>query len=343
LRFLTSVLLASTLVYGSALADDRQAKVGPVPSWVTQSDLMPVPDNAGGSIFFRRQDVLIHLDAQGQEQYVGYRIKVLQPNALEVGNISISWNPAAGSPIIHSIKVYRTGQVIDVLKSTSFEILRREDQLEAAKLDGMLTAVLRVPDLRVGDEMEVSYTLRVNDPTLGKDDAGMLLLGPGPAPGRYHFELSWDEGRKPNLKMTPDMAAAAQNSEHAVTFQFDNPAVLTPPKDAPARFQWQRIVEFSSFSDWAGVARRLAPLFTKAASLSPGSPLKQEASRITASNPNALSRASAALKLVQQNIRYIYVGLDRGNLTPATADETWRADMVTARPRRPYSSRCLVR
>lgn len=312
------------LAYSPALADDYQVKSGPVPRWVAPSDLMPVPKNASGTAFFRRQDVLVHLDTQGQEQYVGYRIKVLQPNALEVGNISISWNPAAGSPFIHGIKVYRDGQVIDVLKSASFEILRREDQLEAAKLDGILTAVLRVPDLRVGDELEVSYTLRVSDPTLGNDDAGILLLGPGPAPGRYHLELGWDEGRKPNLKMTSDMAAVAQNSAHAVDFRFDNPSVLTPPKDAPARFQWQRIVEFSSFSDWEGVSRRLAPLFTKAASLSPGSPLKQEASRIAASNATALGRASAALKMVQQNIRYIYVGLDRGNLTPATADETWQ-------------------
>jgi hypothetical protein len=37
--------------------------------------------------------------------------------------------------------------------------LRREDQLEAAMLDGLLTAVLRVPDLRVGDDLEIAYTV----------------------------------------------------------------------------------------------------------------------------------------------------------------------------------------
>src|SRR3546814_8269245 len=35
-----------------------------------------------------------------------------------------------------------------------------------------------------------------------------------------------------------------------------------------------------------------------------------------------LDRASAALKLVQRDVRYIYVGLGNGNLTPATAEET---------------------
>lgn len=324
MRFLTFIFLVSTLAPGLARADNNQITIGPTPQWVTPSELMAVPADANSAAFIRLQDALVHLDGHGQEQYVGYRVKILQSNALEAGNISISWNPAAGSPIVHSVKVFRGDQTIDVLKTTSFEILRRENQLEAARLDGILTAVLRVPDLRVGDELEVSYTIHVNDPTLGKDDAGMLFLGSSPPPGRYRLVLSWDDGWKPNLKMTPDMTAVVQNGDRAVDFRFDNPGILTPPKDAPARFQWQRVVEFSSFSDWTAVSRRLAPIFSKAASLSAGSPLKKEAGAIAANNPTMLGRASAALNLVQQNIRYIYVGLNRGNLTPATADETWQ-------------------
>jgi transglutaminase-like putative cysteine protease len=321
---LATIFLVSLFMAGSALADNGQVKRGPAPQWVRQSDPLPVPADATGATFFRRQDALIHLDSWGEEQYVGYRVRILQSSALELGNIAISWNPAAGSPTVHAIRIYRGTDVIDVLKTTSFEVLRREDQLEAAKLDGMLTAVLRVADLRVGDELEVSYTIRANDPTLGTDDAGILFLGPSPLPGRYRLEVSWDKDRKPNLKTTPDLVSVAKASDQAVEFQFDNPAVLSPPKDAPPRFQWQRIVEFSSFADWAAVSRRLAPLFASASDLSAGSPLKQEATRITASVPTTLGRAGAALKLVQQNIRYIYIGLDRGNLTPATADETWQ-------------------
>lgn len=324
LRFITSIFVMLMLMPGSAFADNSQVRSGPAPQWVTPSDLMSIPANPSGQIFMRRQDVLVHLDKEGQEQYIGYRIKILQSSALEIGNISIAWNPAAGFPIIHNIKVYRGEQVIDILKTSSFEVLRREDQLEAARLDGTLTAVLRASDLRVGDELEVGFTTRINDPTLGNDESGLLLLGSAPAPGRYHLKLSWDVGQKPNIKMSPDMVTVAQQSERAIAFQFDNPGTLSPPKDAPARFQWQRIVEYSDFPDWASVSRRLAPLYAKAATLPAGSPLKQEAKRIAASNPDLLGRATAALKLVQQDVRYIYVGLDRGNLTPATAEETWQ-------------------
>lgn len=324
MRFTISVCLASVLAGTTAHAAGSQIQSGPAPKWAVQSEPMPVPADAAGAVFIRRQDTEVHLDDKGQLLYNGYLIKILHPNALQLGNLSLAWNPAAGSPVVHVIKIHREGEVIDILKKASFEILRREDQLEAARLDGNLTAVLRVPDLRVGDEIEFAATLRASDPTLGKDDAGLLLLAPEPAPGRYHLRLSWEERNKPTVKMTSDMTTVAQQGANAIDYRFDNPGVLTPPKDAPPRYQWQRAVEYSSFGDWQGISRRFAPLFANASRLSANSSLKQEAARIAAAHAKPLDRAGAALKMVQQDVRYIYVGLNGGNLTPAGADETWQ-------------------
>lgn len=272
----------------------------------------------------RRQDVVVHLDEKGQGQYFGYRVKILHSNALQFGNLSITWNPAAGPPTVHVIKVYRGGETIDVLKTASFEILRREGQLEAASLDGMLTAVLRIADLRVGDELEVGLTTWGNDPTLGSDNAGGLVLGPQPAPGRYRLRLSWNEGHKPNIKLSSDLSPIAENTAEAVEVRFDNPPMQVLPKDAPARYQLNRIVEYSDFPDWAAISRRFAPMYGTATKLGSNSVVKREAGRLAKAHATPLDRASAALKMVQQDVRYIYVGLNGGNLTPATAEETWQ-------------------
>lgn len=307
-----------------AHAQENQVQRGPAPAWVKSSELMPVPENASGLAFVRRQDVLINLDKQGQEQYAGYRIKLLHPNALQLGNLAINWNPASGHPTVHTIKIYRGDQVIDVLDKASFEILRREDQLEAATLTGQLTAVLRVPDLRVGDELEFNLTLRLKDPVLGDNDAGLLLIAPSTSPGRYRLALSWADGLKPNLKMTADMAAVATPVEDGIEFPLENPPILVPPNDAPARYAWQRVVEYSDFSDWAAISKHFAPLYSRSATLTQKSSVKSEAARIAAAYASPYDRASAALKMVQQDVRYIYVGLDGGNWRPATADETWQ-------------------
>jgi len=308
---------------GAAYADNAQVQRGPVPDWVVQSEPLAVPTDAAGGVFIRRQDTEVNLDGQGQAVYTGYRLKILHPNALQLGNLSIAWNPAAGPPIVHAIKIYRDGKATDVLQQTAFEILRREEQLEAAKLDGILTAVLRVPDLRVGDELEFGATIRTTDPTLGRNDAGVLLLPPEPSSGRFLLRVSWDEGSKPLLKMSPDMAKVANHGARAVEYRFDNPPLLALPKDAPPRYLWQRTVEYSTFADWPALSRRFAPLFAAASKLDAKTPLKQEAARIAAAYSAPLDRAAAALKLVQQDIRYVYVGLNGGNLTPVAAGETW--------------------
>ena len=188
----------------------------------------------------------------------------------------------------------------------------------------LLTAVLRVPDLRVGDELEVSFTTRVSDPTLGGNDAGMLLLSSDPSPGRYRLGLSWDEGQEPRLNVSPQISNAVTRRPGAVTLSFDNPALLTVPDDAPARYRLQRLVESSDFTDWTTISRHFSPLYGQASKLSATSPVKEEARRIVAAHKGSLDRASEALKLVQQQVCYIHVGLDGGNLMPATADETWR-------------------
>lgn len=321
-----SFAVAAALLGASAPADAANDQVlrGPVPEWVTPAELLPVPQDASGLMFVRRQDSLVHLDDKGQSLHFGFRAKILHQNALELGNLTFTWSPSAGQPTVHRIVIHRDGQAIDVLERASFEILRREDQLEQASLDGLLTAVLRVSDLRVGDELDVAVTTRAADPTLGPTDAGLLALSPEPSPGRYRLGISWEPGQEPRLQWTPDLKSSVVRGARSLTATLDDPPIVAPPKDAPQRYRWMRIIEYSDFPDWQAVSRTFFPLFRKAAAIGPASPLKQEAERIARAHPTALGRASAALKLVQQQVRYVYVGLDGGNLTPAGAEETWK-------------------
>lgn len=319
---LTAIALTSALS-GNAFAQSETVKFGPKPKWVIGSEPMPVPDNPEGLVFVRSQDIFIHVDDRGQHLYSGLRIKILHPNALQLGNISLSWDPAAGETIVHSIKVFREGTVIDALPSTKFEMLRREDQLEAAMLTGELTAVARVPDLRVDDELELSYTTRHKDPTLGNRGAGYLFIGPQTAPGRYALNLSWAPDRNPITRLSSDIEPVVVRGERSISLRLDNPAKINLAKDAPPRFNWQRFMEYSEFPEWANVSELFAPLYAAAATLKPDSPLKAEAARIASAHPTTLDRARAALKLVQRDVRYVYVGLNGGNFRPATAEETW--------------------
>ncbi|MBX9727869.1 MAG: DUF3857 domain-containing protein [Sphingopyxis sp.] len=285
---------------------------------------MPVPTDAGGMVFVRQATSAVHLDEIGQLTHTSYRLRILHASALNLGNISIQWNPAIGAPVVHALRVHRGEEVNDILADHEFDILRREENLEEAMLDGTLTAVLRISDLRVGDEIEMSMTMRSNDPTLGASSSGWLFVLPEPAPGRFTTRLSWVENQQPTVRLTPLMEAAAQREAQTITVRFDNPPMLAPPQHAPSRFFWQRVLEYSDFPDWLAISRRFAQLYEDAARLEVSSPVKQEAQRIAASHASPAARAAAALRLVQQEVRYIYVGMGDGNLTPASADLTWQ-------------------
>lgn len=266
----------------------------------------------------------MHIDRARQTIFSAARIRILHPNALQLGNVAISWNPAAGKPTVHGIKVYRDNVARDVLATTKFEVLRREDQLGEAMLNGILTATLRVPDLQVGDELEMVFSVPAQDPTLGADSYGFLYLLPNPSPGRFALRLTWDEGQQPNIRNTPDIESQITRGPQSVAFTADMPAALVAPKFAPPRYQWKRVIEFSDYASWRAMSARIAPLFRDAAALPASSPIRQEVDKIAAENTSQMGRAAAALKVVQQKVRYVYVGLNGGNIKPASVEETWQ-------------------
>src|SRR3546814_20045881 len=114
----------------------------PTPDWVVPSELMPVPEGASGMLFVRRQDIVAHLHDQEQAQYLGYRMRLLHPNAFQLGNISIAWNPASGPSVVHMINVYRKGPKNDVLKNASYKTLTPEEHTEADMTRGALDSTL---------------------------------------------------------------------------------------------------------------------------------------------------------------------------------------------------------
>jgi len=252
-RFVPAAMILAASA-GPLWAQNDQITFGPPPAWVVASDPLPVPENAEGAFFLRKQDTIVHLSEGGQEFHQGQMIRILQPQGLQAGNVSLVWNPAAGKPTVHTLRIHREGEVIDVLQKVGFEVLRREDQLEVAMLDGLLTAVLRVPDLRVGDDLEFAFTVPSHDPTFRQTNFGMLLLGTAPPKGRIKLALTWAKGQEPLTRLTPDLQSQAVRQADSIELRYDNPEALSPPKDAPPRYAWVRVLEYSDFVDWRDVS-----------------------------------------------------------------------------------------
>ncbi len=326
--FVAGVLLAAALPAIAAPSNDAIVYEAPG-AWV----LAP-PAASGGATgadvplqigYFDNQ---VHVGSDGTEDvYTAYRVKIAKPEALSAGNVTVTWQPDEGPITIHYLRVVRDGNVTDVLASTKFTVLQREEQLEQSMLNGQRTATLQVPGLQVGDEIDFAVTLRRRVVTFDGHVAETMQMPIMGSPGAFRFRLVWPLGRKVELQASADLALprpVSGNDENVLEVTMTDPKGAIPTEGAPARYNTRRLIEYSDFGGWAGISHLMAPLFERAEELAPGSPVKAEAAAIAARTSDPVERAEAALKLVQDRIRYVYVGLDGGNYVPAGVEETWK-------------------
>lgn len=298
-------------------------------SWV----LDPPAQAEGGivtdaALRFVYVDNQVRITSDGVEQdYTAYRLKILKPEGLAAGNVALTWQPDTGAMTIHYVRLIRDGRPTDILASTKFIVLQREGQLEQSVLTGQRTATLQIPGLQVGDEIALAATVDKRDAGLEGRAAGLMQLPVVGTPGTFRFRLIWPSGRATQWRATKDLPPIQPTSkvgETTLEVTLQNPSGEIPTEGAPTRYNVRRLIEFSDFNSWSDVSRQLAPLFNRAATLGAGSPIKAQAAAIAALTGNPIERAQAALQLVQDRIRYVFIALNGGSYIPAGADETWQ-------------------
>ena len=314
---------------GRAFAADQPQFV-PAPAWVDVAATPPAPPADGAAaVQVVLDDNQSRLSPEGDAFYNRRIYKVLRPEGLVAFKTQgFTWDPQTETLLLHSLKILRDGQEIDLLKGgADMPVLRRETNLERAMLDGRLTVSRQIEGLQTGDMIELAFTRIRKDPILqGRSQDFEKISFPGVA-SRYRVKLAWPDGEPVRWKATSGFLAP-QVSKTAGWNQvvFDGSDLVAPksPAGAPLRFRRQGELEVSSFQDWADVSKLMYPLYAKAMVIAPDSPLKAEAAAIRKAHDDPGARAFAALQLVEQRTRYLFLGMNDGGYVPAAADLTWQ-------------------
>jgi tetratricopeptide (TPR) repeat protein len=325
-----SILLSTLTLARPAMAAETP-EIGPPQTWIEPAPaaLQPMKTAVGSPFASLVQDAQYRFDAQGFDFYEATKVKVQTAQGLQaMSTVGLSWSPATDLLTVHRIQILRGDRVIDVLpKAGAFTIARREEKLDSeGRLDGILTAIVKIDGLQVGDVLDMSYTIRRNDP-LFKNRVDQVTGIQDLVPVRYdRIRMSWPEADSVHWRAAGGMPQPRVASEVGVTTAeiiAENVTPLIKPQGAPPRFQRGREFSVSNYQDWAAVSAAMTPLYSAAAQLQPNSPLKAEAAIIAAATPDPQRRAAAALALVQDKIRYLAQTLGEGGYKPAAADDTW--------------------
>ncbi|MDE8650956.1 tetratricopeptide repeat protein [Novosphingobium album (ex Liu et al. 2023)] len=272
-------------------------------------------------------DQQVALERGQQTVYSETTLKIQTPQGLAAGNISLPWRPDTDVLTVHKLLIRRGDQTIDVLKSgQTFTVLRREQNLESATLDGVLTANIQPEGLQVGDTLEIAMSVSSSDPTLRGHVEQIAGVWNGFPIGRAHLRIQWPTNLPVRVRQTaslPELKATKTGNTSTVELSLDNVEPIVPPKGAPPRYRIGRLVEVTDYAAWADLGALMAPLYEKAATIPVQGPLQSELERIQSLSPDPRVRTEAALALVQDRVRYVALAMGAGGYVPADAETTW--------------------
>ncbi|MBX3198460.1 MAG: DUF3857 domain-containing protein [Labilithrix sp.] len=241
--------------------------------------------------------------------------------------VSIEFDPTFETLAIHSIVVRRGPEKWDRLTPDSIKIVQRERNLEAQVFDGRQSAVSFVSDLRVGDVVEYSFTLRSSDPTAQDHFGTALPMGATEPIARLHTRVLVQDRRKLRLRVhAPDGDRSPYGVEpvetpDGVSYEWDFRDVRAYVADpfVPTWYSSIPWVQASDFDSWEEVAAWGANLFDVQSRADERLRAWVEDARHEATSDDAF--LLRAIRFVQDEVRYlgIEVGVSRRHPTaPST-------------------------
>ena len=163
-----SLLAIITGFWMSAAAEEAEIKA-PAPDWVVEQPISNMPDDRANSIRdgigFLLTDTQKKWDGDGYDYYDRMVYEITERTGLEAAaRITPSFDPEDTTLAFSRLDIIRDGKRIDRLADTEIELIQQESELNEGILDGTLTAIVQLEDVRVGDIIDYAYHGEVSTP-----------------------------------------------------------------------------------------------------------------------------------------------------------------------------------
>lgn len=324
------VLAASVwLLSTSAMAGETILRA-PTPDWIpaVAPHLSNKPDNPSQHVRYEVVESHVRAFDAHTETYVRMRLRVLSPLGLQqASQFGLVWNPALQTPTVHHASIIRAGETADILDKADFTILRREAALEQSlQINGVLTGVLVNPDIRVGDTIDFAYSIRTQFDVFD-NPLETLAYSYSPTPVDLGVTtISWPAAMRVQTRagrhaVLPPISQ--QGDFKILTHRITDAEGEIYPDTIATRslpdYGWQ----ISSIPQWGTIADHIRTAYDQASAFPDAADLAAHVARIKSEHATPEARALAALRLVQDEVRYMALTLGEGGWLPTSAREVW--------------------
>ncbi|OAP41533.1 hypothetical protein AU381_00445 [Sinorhizobium glycinis] len=244
--------------------------------------------------------------------------KVTDRPGLESGaRLDIQFDPSRHKLSFNRLMIIRNGVVIDKLGEAKFEIFRRETESERGIFDGRLTAHVELSDVRVGDIVDYATTHEVT-PAVGRDLLFDRVLAEWSEPVALMRErITWPAEKPLNIRtvrtaLKPKVTMA--QGETTYLWETSNPASVKLQDNLPVDHPNFGLVEISSEFGWQPVVDAVLPYYQPVESFPADFEAKLD--EIERRHAAREDRLIAALRLIQDEIRYVSLSMGAGSYVP---------------------------
>jgi transglutaminase-like putative cysteine protease len=258
------------------------------------------------------------------ERYVRHaQIVAAQKDLEELSQIQIEFEPSYQSLTIHHIQIRRNAAVINAFHPGEIQLLHREKELDQQIFDGSIQAVAILRDVRLGDVIDYAYTLTGDNPVARGKFAQTVQLESDVLVKRLRVRLLWPQNRKlfmrpHNTNLEPKITPG---DEVEYIWERNNVVPMESEGNVPGWYDWSPWVDVSEFETWSDVVAWALPIYKIDSSASPD--LLARIDAISKSVSSQEGRLLAALRLVQEEVRYLGIEMGPYSHQPTEPSRVW--------------------
>ncbi len=329
----------AALLFGAFLCDaravehvrgDLRFETGDAPAFVAPRELPARWDPAAPGADDRRWRYWLY-DIQsdrrgGRDQvYTEHVFEPKSPSLLgEAGRFQITYNPEFQKLSIHRVELLRDGKWQNRLSPERISLARRESDFEQDMTDGSVTALIVLDDVRVDDVVRVSYTVAGSNPILAGETADWINFSWRNPTLRSSLRVLYDPGTKyrvhrENVAVEPQVKRTADATE--VRLEARALPATVVEDSYPAWYQPYPIAQIAPDRGWADVVTWALPLYP--AHTTPFDADLERKLTDWKALPDPQARLTAALRAVQNDVRYFGIEIGDNSHRPNPPDVVW--------------------
>jgi tetratricopeptide (TPR) repeat protein len=326
LCLLTLGIAASVMAQTPTDIPQREIAVAPsaftrnatLPPWFKAATRLPAT-SARDPIIMRLADTHFRVESSPREIY-HRAIQVNESSNLsEIGQYTIGFQPDYQHVELHRLRVHRAGEIIDKMERHSTRFYHAERSASQGIYTGSVTAVVIPQDIRVGDTLEIIFSVVGQNPVFA---------------GRFTSAAGWETNMpvlrrivtldSPKDRRIRHLLVGSTNpvapveidasDRHLVRYEAENLPAFLPEALMPPDVQAPSWVQFSEFGDWREVSQWAVGLFSGVQATDFVMPELGKSS----SKADVVMRA---LEYVQNNIRYLSISIGENSHRPYSPSE----------------------